>query len=89
MVSDVKPLWVKVSILRNKAFGHRSVAHTVAEVFQEAGVSPNDLKELVERTKVLLNALTHSWDRSVHAFNLGAQDDLIRLLTDIKPRQHR
>jgi hypothetical protein len=31
----------------------------------------------------LLNVLTSAWDRSVHAFNLGAKDDLIRLLNDI------
>jgi HEPN superfamily AbiU2-like protein len=78
-----KSLWVKVSILRNKAFGHRSRAHTVAEVFQEAAVSPNELKELIEHTMELLNLLTRAWDRSVHAFNLGAKDDLVRLLNDI------
>jgi AbiU2 len=79
----VKPLWVKVSILRNKAFGHRFRAHTAAEVFQEAAVSPNELKELIERTMELLNVLTRAWDRSVHAFNLGAKEDLVRLLNDI------
>jgi hypothetical protein len=83
MYAAAKPLWVKVSILRNKAFGHRSQAHTVAEVFQEAAVSPNELKALVERTMELLNVLTLAWDRSVHAFNLGAGEDLIRLLNDI------
>jgi hypothetical protein len=42
-----QPLWKKVSILRNKAFGHRSRAHTVPEVFQEAGVTPNELRDCV------------------------------------------
>jgi hypothetical protein len=47
-------------------------------------VSPNELKELIERTMELLNVLTRAWDRSVHAFNLGAKEDLVRLLNDIK-----
>ena len=81
---EVKPLWIKVNILRNKAFGHRSVAHTVEEVFQEAGVTPNELRDLVEATKKLLNELTHAWDKSVHAFNLGSRDDTLRLLEDLK-----
>ena len=79
-----KPLWVKVNILRNKAFGHRSKAHTVEEVFQEADVSPLELKELVEVTKKLLNKLTLAWNKSAHAFNLGARKDILRLLGDLE-----
>src|SRR5262249_48075630 len=84
LYAKAKPLWIKVSILRNKAFGHRSVAHTVEEVFREAGVSPNELRDLVEQTKALLNTLTQTLQGSVHTFNLGAKEDLVRLLTDIK-----
>lgn len=81
---EAKPLWVKVNILRNKAFGHRSVAHTIEEVFREAGITPNDLRDLVEVTKRLLNELTKAWDNSNHAFNLGSRDDTLRLLYDLK-----
>jgi hypothetical protein len=81
---EAKPLWIKVNILRNKAFGHRSVAHTVEDVFRESGVTPNELRDLVEITKKLLNELTHAWNRSVHAFNLGVREDTLRLLDDIK-----
>jgi hypothetical protein len=71
MHAAAKPLWVKVSILRNEAFAHRSVEYSVSDVFRKAGVSPNELRDLVKRTMELLNALTRAWDRSVHAFNLG------------------
>lgn len=81
---ESKPLWIKVNILRNKAFGHRSVAHTVEEVFNEAGVTPNDLRDLVETTKKLLNELTHAWDGSFHAFNLSSRGDILQLLNDLK-----
>lgn len=81
---EAKPLWIKINILRNKAFGHRSVAHTVEEVFKEAGVTPDELRDLVEVTKKLLNELTHAWDKSVHAFNLGSLEDTLRLLQDLK-----
>ena len=81
---EAKPLWIKVNILRNKAFVHRSKAHSVEEVFREAGVAPNDLRDLVGVTKKLLNELTHVWDKSVHAFNLGSREDTIRLLEDLR-----
>lgn len=81
---EARPLWLKVNILRNKAFGHRSVAHTIEEAFQEARITSNELHELVEATKKLLNELTHAWDKSVHAFNLGSREDTLRLLDDLK-----
>ena len=81
---EANPLWIKVSILRNKAFGHRSVAHTTEEVFREAAVTPNELCNLMEVTKKLLNELTHAWNNSFHAFNLGSREDALRLLNDLK-----
>jgi hypothetical protein len=84
MYNKAKPLWIKINALRNKAFGHRSVAHTVEEVFKETQVTPNELKQLVEATKELLNKLSHAWNRSGHAFNLSAREETIRLLDDLK-----
>lgn len=78
-----KPLWVKVSILRNNAYGHRSKAHTVEDVFKRAGVSPDELKLLVELTEELLNEVTlHLFD-STHAFNLDGTHDTLRMLDDL------
>lgn len=81
---EAKPLWLKVRLLRNKAFGHRCNAHTVEEVFKEAAVSPDNLKDLLELTKKLLNAISHAYSRNTHAFNLGAREDIINLLNDLK-----
>ena len=81
---EARPLWKKVSILRNKAFGHRSKAHTVDEVFAEAGVSADELKRLVALTKDLLNEITHALYDSMHAFNLDATHATLRMLSDLK-----
>lgn len=83
---EAKPLWVKVSILRNEAYGHRSNTLTMAEVFEKAGVSPNELHDLMEVTKELLNVLSHAWDNSTHAFNLGSKDATIRMLQTLAQR---
>jgi len=77
---QLKPLWVKVSILRNKGFGHRNSSMDTSDVFKEANLAPNDLRDLIEGTKELMNDITLAWDNSFHAFNLGSKDDLIRML---------
>ena len=83
-------LWIKVSILRNEVFGHRSIKYGVAKVFKRAGVTPNELTDLIQKTRVLLNKITHEWDRDTHAFNLEASHDTINLLDDLtKLRQLR
>ena len=83
-VAGAKTEWVKVSILRNKAFAHRANAFSVNEVFRQAQVKPNDLRRLLRRTQRLLNRISHALDRNSHAFNLGAAKDTKRMLADLK-----
>lgn len=86
---DLKPLWVKVSILRNEGFGHRSLELESDAVFAKAGVTGNELKELVERTKSILNELTGALRDSMHAFNLNATRDTIRMLDALKAHREK
>jgi hypothetical protein len=65
-------------------FGHRSLTRTVEQAFAEAGVTPNELRDLMDVTKDLLNELTDHLEQSTHAFNLGSAQDLKRLLTDMR-----
>src|SRR5204863_6187468 len=88
MFRESKPLWIKIGVLRNKAFGHRSMEQTVAEVFKQADISPHDLEDFLERMQALVNLASYAWENSGHAFDhLGGKEDLIQLLTDIK-RMH-
>jgi hypothetical protein len=80
----LKPLWVKVSILRNDVFGHRSLKLDIDAAFAKAGITGNELKDLVDRTKAMLNELTGVLRDSMHAFNLTATRDTIRMLEDLK-----
>lgn len=80
----IKPLWIKVSILRNNAYGHRAFDMTVEEVFQKAGMTPFEFRDLAQKTKDLLNELNLKLRDSTHAFNLSATRDTIRMLDALK-----
>lgn len=82
-ISRIKPLWVKVSILRNKLFGHKSNALDDEEIWNEVEVTPNEFRDLIDESKKILNHLTLLWDRRSHAFNLSSKEDTIRLLEDL------
>ena len=83
-IEQIKPLWVKVSVLRNKMFGHRSNALDHDGIWEEANVTPNQFKKLIDESKRILNEITSLWNRSGHAFNLTATKDTVELLEDLK-----
>jgi len=78
------PLWEKVKILRNRDVGHRSRAHTTEELFKEANVTPDNLKELIAISSQFLNELSNPWQNDIYAFNVDAAKDTARLLGDLK-----
>jgi len=78
-----KEIWKKISIVRNNCFGHLNGEASVSDSFRRAALRPDEMKELMELTKRILNDITHVWNGSVHAFNMNAYDDTIRLLDDL------
>jgi hypothetical protein len=83
-IQQIKPLWVKVSVLKNKLFGHRSNAFNNIDIWKKASVTPNEFKKLIDESKRILNEITSIWDHSGHAFNLSATEDTLELLEDLK-----
>lgn len=83
-IAAARKQWVKVCILRNEAFGHRAHSRSVSEVFKKAGVTPNELRGLIHRTKNIMNAISCELDNSTHTFNLRATADTRRILNDLK-----
>ena len=81
---EIKPLWIKISILRNHQFGHRSNALEHDAIWERANVTPNEIKTLIVNSKRILNEMSHAWDKSSHAFNLSATEDTLQLLEDLK-----
>jgi hypothetical protein len=83
-INSMKPLRLKVSILRNNMVGHRSNKLDDDDIWKKASVTPNQFKKLIDDSKGILNRITRLWARSSHAFTLSATHDAVRLLEDLK-----
>jgi AbiU2 len=83
-MDQIKDLWIKVSVLRNKMFGHRSNAMDLDGIWKQAAVTPNQFKQLIDESKRILNEVTSLWDNSGHAFNLSAREDTVALLENLR-----
>lgn len=84
LCDKAKPLWKKVRTIRNEAIAHMTNKRTYEEVFKKADVTYDELRDLIEITKELLNKISHAWNGNTYAFNLESRDDTIRLLKDLK-----
>ncbi len=83
-IARIRPYWLKVKTLRNDMFGHKSNQLNDNDIWKQAAITPNELKKLIDDSKVLVNKITHLFAKSRHAFNLSATDDTIQLLEDLK-----
>ena len=79
-----KPIWRKVGILRNEAFGHRLSSSAVPKTFEKADATSNEIGDLIKLTCELLNTATRARSRQLNAFNLSARQDTLEMLEDLK-----
>jgi len=88
-IKKIKPLWIKVSVLRNKMFAHRSNALDYDEILKKEKVKPNQLKQLIDESKRILNEITFLWNGSRLPFKRSSTKDTLNLLDDLKQLNER
>ena len=83
---EVKPTWKKVGILRHNVIAHQSAADPTGEFWHKAGLSPNELRDLLDSTEGLLNKLAYAINRNTYTFRTRrqARNHALDLLRDLK-----
>lgn len=74
------PIWHKVDIIANNVFAHRNYELRSDEAFRRANVTPDELRELIKRSKQIVNSISYAHDRSSYAFNLDPSRNTCVLL---------
>jgi hypothetical protein len=80
LLARAKPLEAKVSILRHKAFAHRSAHTSFDDVFKEANITAEQMQELTEIALQLANKLAEACGVSVGYFNDLPREDAGRMM---------
>lgn len=80
-----KSVWEKIKVLRNRAFGHRSKAHKISELFSIARITPNEIRDIIDLSERILNVLSVAHDGSSYAFNLkdASGEDVVAMLENL------
>jgi len=79
-LDELKPTWVKIAVLRNEVFGHRSSKYDVSESFARAKISSDDLEIFVGDTLGLLNEVDRLLNEKYFLCKTGAGEDLLSIL---------
>jgi len=82
-IDNMKSLWTKVSVLRNKVFGHESNKFSI-NPWHQAKITPNNIRTIIKKIRKLLNDISYKLDRKTYSFNLSAKSSTINLLKDLR-----
>lgn len=81
--TNAKPVWKKISILRNGAFGHRTEDGTYDDVLRRAKLTYDQIRQLIYHSQRLVNRISHVVERNSYAFNLDASEHTKYVLRDL------
>jgi len=82
--NKIKPIWVKISKLRNQSVGHLSSEKPQAEIFSQAGLSPEDVWDFLSLSMRLHQAITYPRSQSIEGFNVEAKSATARLVAALR-----
>jgi len=76
-------MFKNLQILRNNVFAHLGNLDT-EKAFKLAGISPNDLRELIDSSISILRSIYYAYDRGDFAFDYHSKKDTYSLLNDLQ-----
>ena len=79
-----KSIWKKIAVLRNNHFGHVTERLEIDAIFETADVRYDEIKELIELSKKLVNRFSYAEDRSSFVDSLDSEKDTYRLLDKLR-----
>jgi hypothetical protein len=77
-------IWKKICVLRNNLIAHRSNRMTRNEIYKLAQVTPNQMKELTERSLRILNLVNQSLGQKAKSFDGLLTEDMEKIITLLK-----
>jgi len=80
---EVKGIWIKIGILRNKLFAHKNYHLTIEDIYREARINPNQIKRLIELSLIIFNALWRSLGMRPKTIEEFSTRDTRKVLEDL------
>jgi hypothetical protein len=82
--ATLKPIWKNICTLRNKSVGHLTIKKSIEEVYLEANLKPEQIRQFIDGAKKLINIVTYRLNQSRDAFGIRGKDSVNKLLADLR-----
>jgi hypothetical protein len=86
-IAAAKASIMKIRHLRDKVFGHRDRSYTYERAFDEAGLSGDEVRNLIDKTLQIINGLLKARNKGTYEFEHYTERDLLKLLDDLHSAQ--
>ncbi len=83
LMLEVKPIWIKIGIVRSEVFAHLTDERSVEDSFKKADIKYHHFNDLIELSKIIINIITYEYIQNTHVFNLSAESDTKAFLSDL------
>ncbi len=83
-IEKAKTIWIKINQLRSYLFAHRAKELTVKEIYNNANLTPDQIKELTELSLEILNYVAVKAGQKERKFESFTLRDTHRLLKTLK-----
>ena len=83
-LDQLEPSFKKIRTLRNKVFAHLDLRLSYDEVFAQAGITGDELRDAIRNLLAILNGIVHSRQRTMWSLQAGAKSATRRMLDALK-----
>ena len=84
MFASIKTTWIRVNTLRNEVVGHQTLKRTVQQSHEAAGMTFDDLQNMVKSCQHLLFLIATKFQDTHVVFNLKGAESFDNLITDLR-----
>lgn len=84
--SQLKPVWLKICKIRNQSIGHLTIKRSIADVYAEVDLKPQQIREFINETKSLINNITKRLNLPHEAFNIRGKDSVNNVLANLREK---
>ncbi|MGB3746577.1 MAG: hypothetical protein WA961_00125 [Rhodanobacter sp.] len=83
-LAELKPVWVKLAVLRNEIFAHRTNKRSVTDSFNKASISSNEIESYIKAAQFIVRRLGVIRFGITYHFTSGSSATMAKLIQDLR-----
>jgi hypothetical protein len=83
-ISELKPAWVKLSVLRNEIFAHRTGKRAIEDSFSKASISPVEIESYIRTAQFIVRRLGVLRFGVTYHFTSSSGATMAKLIQDLR-----